>query len=128
MITVQEFARRLSTLGAETFTDDDVVDLATAADVRINPDLGVDAALAQRLLDHFSAAVPVTGAEIVASEWPPPTSSRPSAPPVVFSSPGAVDNHSEQPSRHRGNGPARSGRRPDSRRSGRPGNGGGNSR
>ncbi len=37
MINMQEFARRLSTLGAEAFTSDDVVDLATAADVRISP-------------------------------------------------------------------------------------------
>ena len=119
MITMQEFARRLSTLGADTFTDSDVVDLATAADVRINPDLGVDAALAQRLLDHFSPAVPVTGAEMVAPEWPPPMSAHPAAPPVVFSSPGAVDSPADQPGRPRKSGPARGGRRPDSRRSGR---------
>jgi hypothetical protein len=119
MVTVREFARRLSTLGAESFTIDDVVDLATAADVRINPDLGVDANLAQRLLDRVSPAVPVTGPEIVAPEWPP-VSGRPAAPPVLFSSPGAVDAPADQLSKpRRSSGPARGGRRPDSRRSGR---------
>ena len=39
MINVQEFARRLTTLGADAFTSDDVVDRATAADVRISADL-----------------------------------------------------------------------------------------
>ena len=53
MINAQEFARRLSTLGAEAFTSDDVVDLAIAADVRISADLEIDAALAQRLLDQI---------------------------------------------------------------------------
>jgi hypothetical protein len=72
MINVQEFARRLSSLGADEFTSDDVVDLATAADVRISADLEIDAALAQRLLDRISPAVPVTGAQIAASQWPPP--------------------------------------------------------
>ncbi|WP_250007623.1 hypothetical protein [Actinoplanes sp. M2I2] len=119
MITVQEFARRLSTLGAETYTDSDVVDLATDADVRLNSDLGVDAGLAQRLLDHLAPASPVTGPEIVATEWPPPTSSHPAAPPVVFSSPGAVDNNEDPPGRPRSAGRGRPGRRPDSRRSGR---------
>jgi hypothetical protein len=61
MINVHEFARRLSTLGADTFTSDDVVDLATAADVRISADLEIDATLAQRLLDQISPALPVTG-------------------------------------------------------------------
>jgi len=119
MINAQEFARRLSTLRAEAFTSDDVVDLATAADVRISSDLEIDATLAQRLLDHVSPAVPVTGAQITASEWPPPTSSRPAAPPAVFSSPGAFDSPAEQPARARRSGPARGGRRPDSRRTGR---------
>jgi len=91
MINVQEFARRLSTLGADTFTSDDVVDLATAADVRISADLEIDATLAQRLLDQISPTPPVTGVQIAASQWPPPTSSRPAAPSVSFSSPGAVD-------------------------------------
>jgi hypothetical protein len=49
MINVQEFARRLSTLDGEAFTSDDVVDLATAADVRISADLEIDASVAQRL-------------------------------------------------------------------------------
>jgi hypothetical protein len=75
MINVQEFARRLSTLGADAFTSDDVVDLATAADVRISADLEIDADLAQRLLDRISPALPVTGAQIAASQWPPPMSS-----------------------------------------------------
>jgi hypothetical protein len=104
MINVQEFARRLSTLGADKFTSDDVVDLATAADVRISADLEIDATQAQRF---------------AASQWPPPTSSRPAAPSVSFSSPGAVDGPTDQPTRRRGSGPARGGRRPGSRRTGR---------
>lgn len=80
MINVQEFARRLSTLGADAFTSDDVVDLATAADVRISADVEIDATLAQRLLDQISPTLPVTGAQIAASQWPPPKSSRPAAP------------------------------------------------
>jgi hypothetical protein len=119
MINMQEFARRLSTLGSKAFTSDDVVDLATAAEVRINDTLEIDAALAQRLLDRVSPPVPVTGAQIVASDWPPPTSSRPAAPPVAFSSPGAVDAPKDQPGRSRSSGPARAGRRPGSRRPGR---------
>ena len=118
MIKMQEFARRLSTLGAETFTSDDVVDLATTADVRISPDLEIDASLAQRLLDHMSPAVPVTGAQIVASQWPPPTSAS-AAPSVTFSSPGAVDGPTDQPTRPRRSGPARNAGRSGSRRTGR---------
>jgi hypothetical protein len=119
MINVQEFARRLSTLGPEAFTSDDVVDLATAADVRISADLEIDAALAQRLLDQISPTPPVTGTQIAASQGPPPQSSRPAAPSVSFSSAGAVDGPADQPSRPRSSGPARSGRRPGSRRTGR---------
>jgi hypothetical protein len=119
MINVQEFARRLSTLGADEFTIDDVVDLATAADVRINADLEIDATLAQRLLDRISPALPVTGTQLVASQWPPPTSSRAAAPPLTFSSPGAVDGPSDQPARGRGAKPSRGGRRPGPRRTGR---------
>ncbi|WP_127503531.1 hypothetical protein [Actinoplanes solisilvae] len=114
MIDVQEFARRLSTLGADQFTSDDVVDLATAAEVRISADLEIDATLAQRLLDQISPVPPVTGAQISASQWPPPMSSRPAAPSVSFSSPGAVDGPADQPSRPRSSGPARNGRRPRS--------------
>ena len=119
MIDVQEFARRLSTLGADAFTSDDVVDLATAADVRVSDDLEIDATLAQRLLDEISPVPPVTGAQIAASQWPPPMSSRPAAPSVSFSSRGAVDGPADQPSRPRSSGPARSGRRAGSRRTGR---------
>jgi hypothetical protein len=119
MVNAQEFARRLSSLGAKEFTLDDVVDLATDADVRISPDLEIDESVAQRLLDRVSPAVPVTGAEIVASQWPPPVSARPAAPPAVFSSPGAVDGPADQPGRNRGSGPSRTGRRPDPRRGGR---------
>jgi hypothetical protein len=119
MIDVQEFARRLSTLGADAFTSDDVVDLATAADVRVTADLEIDATLAQRLLDEISPVLPVTGAQVAASQWPPPISSRPAAPSVSFSNPGAVDGPADQPSRSRNSGPARSGRRPGSRRTGR---------
>ncbi|MDY7087141.1 MAG: hypothetical protein SYR96_18750 [Actinomycetota bacterium] len=119
MINVQEFARRLSTLGADAYTSDDVVDLATAADVRISADLEIDAALAQRLLDQVKPAPRVTGAQITASTWPPPTSSRPAAPTLSFSSPGAVDAPADQPARSRGPRPPRGGRRPGPRRSGR---------
>jgi hypothetical protein len=58
MVDMQEFARRLSTLGADAFTSDDVVDLATAADVRISADLEIDATLAQRL--HHGIAMAAT--------------------------------------------------------------------
>jgi hypothetical protein len=115
MINVQEFARRLSTLGADAFTSDDVVDLATAADVRISADLEIDAAVAQRLLDQISPTLPVTGLQIAASQWPPPTSSRPAAPSVSFSSPGAFDSPADQPTPRRSSGSARSGRRPGRR-------------
>ena len=119
MIDMQEFARRLSTLGADPFTSDDVVDLATAADVRMSADLEIDAAVAQRLLDQITPTPPVTGAQITASQWPPPASSRPAAPSVSFSSPGAVDAPADQPSRSRRSGNARGDRRPGSRRNGR---------
>ena len=119
MINVQEFARRLSTLGADVFTSDDVVDLATAADVRISADFKIDASVAQRLLDQISPTLPVTGAQIAASPWPPPTSSRPAAPAVSFSSPGAVDAPADQPTPRRSAAPARGGRRPGSRQTGR---------
>ncbi|GAB2627257.1 hypothetical protein Aab01nite_80490 [Paractinoplanes abujensis] len=119
MVNVHELARRLSALGTDDFTDDDVVDLATAADVRISADLEIDAATAQRLLDQISPALPVTGAQLVASQWPPPVSSRPTAPSVTFSSPGAVDGPSDQPAR-RSSGSPRHGRRPGSRRPGSP--------
>ena len=119
MINMQEFARRLSTLGGDTFTSDDIVDLATDADVRISADLEIDATLAQRLLDRISPAVPVTGAQITASQWPPPTSPRSTAPAVSFSNPGAVDGPTDQPTRPRGSGSAHHGRRSGSRRPGR---------
>lgn len=119
MINMQELARRLSSLGAEVFTSDDVVDLATAADVRISADLEIDATLAQRLLDQISPPPPVTGAQITASQWPPPVSSRPVAPSVSFSSPGAVDGPADQPSRPRRSGPPRGDRRRGPRQTGR---------
>lgn len=52
---------RLSTLGAGAFNSDDVVDLATAADIRISADLRIAATVAQRLLDQISPTPPVTG-------------------------------------------------------------------
>ncbi|WP_213002406.1 hypothetical protein [Winogradskya consettensis] len=119
MINVQEFARRLSTLGGDEFTIDDIVDLATAAEVRINADLEINADLAQRLLDGISPPVSITGAQIVASQWPVPISSRPAAPTVTFSSPGAVDGPSDQVTRGRSSRPAHNGRRPGPRRTGR---------
>jgi hypothetical protein len=111
MINVQEFARRLSDLGVEAFTSDDVVDLATAAEVRISADTEIDATIAQRLLDQITPALPVTGAQIAASQWPPAQSSRPAAPSVSFSSPGAVDAPADPPTRPRKSRPARGGRR-----------------
>ncbi|MGX6607941.1 hypothetical protein ACWKSP_38330 [Micromonosporaceae bacterium Da 78-11] len=119
MVNVQEFAQRLSSLGTTEFTIDDVVDLATAADIRISLDLEIDTTLAQRLLDQVTPAVPVTGAQIIASQWPPPMSTRPAAPAAVFSSPGAVDGPADQPARARRAGPARGGRQPNPRRTGR---------
>lgn len=119
MIDVQEFARRLSTLGADAFTVDDVVDAATAADVRISADLAIDPDVAQRLLDQISPSMPVTGAQMVASQWPPNVSSRPAAPSVTFSSPGAVDAPADQPARRRSSRPGDNPRRSGSRRSNR---------
>jgi hypothetical protein len=119
MINMQEFARRLSTLRADAFTTDDVVDLATAADIRISADLEIEASMAQHLLDQISPTPPVTGAQITASQWPPPVSSHSAAPSVSFSSPGAVDGPADQPSRPRRSGPARSDRRPGPRGTGR---------
>jgi hypothetical protein len=95
------------------------VDLATAADVRISADLEIDTSMAQRLLDHISPTLPVTAAQITASQWPPRVSSQPAAPSVSFSSPGAVDGPADQPSRPRRSGPKRSDRRPGPRRTGR---------
>jgi hypothetical protein len=118
MINVQEFARRLSTLGPATVTSEDVEDLADAAGVRVDPAKGIDAGQAQQMLDHLSPPASVSGADLVASLWPPPATSRPAAPPVLFSSPGAVDNPTGPPARPRRSGPSRNGR-PDSRRSGR---------
>ncbi|MBB2947180.1 hypothetical protein FB565_006948 [Actinoplanes lutulentus] len=121
-ITVHEFARRLSALGAKAFAATDVVALAETAGVRISADGHVDAALAQRLLDRAAPASPVTGAQIVEPDWVAPASQAPAAPaipPVVFSSPGAVDGPAELPParpRSRTGPPAR---RPDSRRTGR---------
>jgi hypothetical protein len=119
MIDVQEFARRLSDLGTDAFTIDDVVDLATAADARMSLDLEIDAALAQRLLDQISPALPVPGAQMAGSQWPPPQSGRPAVPSVSFSSPGAVDGPADQPTRSRRSASERGGRRPGSRRTGR---------
>ncbi|WP_221322580.1 hypothetical protein [Actinoplanes sp. L3-i22] len=117
MIDVQEFARRLSTLGPAVTTED-IEDLADAAGVRIDPARGIDADQAQRMLDHHSSSAGVSGVELVATQWPPSADVRSVAPPVVFSSPGAVDNPTGPPARPRRSGPAHHGR-PDSRRSGR---------
>ena len=117
MISVQEFARRLSTLGTAV-TSDDVEDLADAAGVRIDPGRGIDAGQAQQLLDRVSTPVPVTGTVIVASVWPPPEAARPAVAPVVFSSPGAVDAPADQPARPRRAGQARAGRPGGPRRPG----------
>jgi hypothetical protein len=116
MISVQEFARRLTDLGPEAVTSHDVEDLADAAGVRIDPGRGIDAGQAQQLLDQISRSVPVTAAAMVDASWPPPEAVRPAVAPVVFSSPGAVDAPSDPPARPRRSGPARP-ERPRSRRS-----------
>jgi hypothetical protein len=119
MIKAHEYARRLSTLGSTAFTTDDIVALATAAEVRMSADLEIDATVAQRLLDRITPALPVTGAQITAAQWPPTASAAPAAPAVVFSSPGAVDAPADQPARPRRSGPARPGKRPGGSRRGR---------
>jgi hypothetical protein len=119
MISVEEFARRLSTLGPAAVTSDDVEDAADAAGVRIDPGRGVDAGQAQQLLDHIAPSAPVSGTEIAAEQWPPPEALRPVVAPVMFSSPGAVDAPADQPGRPRRSGPARTGRPGGSRRTGR---------
>ncbi|BBH67918.1 hypothetical protein ACTI_46030 [Actinoplanes sp. OR16] len=116
MISVQDFARRLSDLGPVAVSSHDIEDLADAAGVRIDPGRGLDAGQAQRLLDLLSPPVAVTAAAIVGPVWPPPESeaARPAVAPVVFSSPGAVDAPDDQPAR-----PRRAGRPPADRRRGR---------
>ncbi len=115
MISMQEFARRLTDLGSKTVTSHDVEDLADAAGVRVDPGRGIDAGQAQQMLDLVTPSVPVSAAAMVASPWPPPEAARPAVAPVVFSSPGAVDAPSVPPTR-----PRRSGQvpadRPRSRR------------
>jgi hypothetical protein len=117
-ISVQEFARRLSALGPATMTSDDVEDLADTTGVRIDPSRGIDAAQAQQLLDRVSPPAPVSGAELVASHWPPPAAVRPAVAPMVFSNPGTVDAPADPPARPRRSGPSPTGRT-GSRRSGR---------
>ncbi|BEL06177.1 hypothetical protein Q0Z83_043680 [Actinoplanes sichuanensis] len=104
MISVQEFARRLTDLGPKVVSSHDVEDLADEAGVRIDPGRGIDAVQAQRLLDLVSPTVPVTAAAMVASSWPPAEAVRPAVAPVVFSSPGAVDAPSDPPTRPRRSG------------------------
>ncbi|MFC7530951.1 hypothetical protein [Actinoplanes sp. GCM10030250] len=119
MISVHEFARRLSALGPRAFAAADVVGLAETAGLRISPDDSIDADQAQRLLNGAAPAVPVTGTQIVAPHWTPPAPAGQRVPPVVFSSPGAVDGPVDAPPvRPRGR-PSTPARRPDSRRSGR---------
>ncbi|MEU4559425.1 hypothetical protein AB0F72_13650 [Actinoplanes sp. NPDC023936] len=110
MISVQEFARRLNILSPGAVTSEDIEDLADAAGVRIDPGRGIDAAQAQQMLDHLSPPVPVSGTAIVASQWTPETTGRVSAPPMVFSNPGAVDAPSDPPARPRKSGQTRNGR------------------
>jgi hypothetical protein len=121
-ISKQELARRLIMLSAAPLTVGDVMRLAAAADVRIGSADSVDAAQAQRLLDQISPPVAATGAQIVAADWPPPERPKP-APPVVFSSPGAVDGPEDQPVRPRNSYAPRAGR-PTFGRTGRRGAGG----
>ncbi|HWS34628.1 MAG TPA: hypothetical protein VN408_18045 [Actinoplanes sp.] len=118
MISVQEFASRLSTLGTAVVTSHDVEDLADTAGVRIDPGRGIDAGQAQQMLDHLSPPVPVNGTALVASTWPPPEAVRPAVAPMVFSNPGAVNAPAGQPARPRRSGQSRTGRPGGSRRSG----------
>ena len=119
MISVQEFARRLSTLGPATVTSDDIEDAADAAGVRIDPARGIDAGQAQQMLDHLSPAGQVTGTTIVAEPWPPPETARSAIAPVVFSSPGAFEAPADPPARPRRSPQKRTGRPGGPRRSGR---------
>lgn len=118
MISVQEFARRLSTLGTTTVTSEDIEDLADTAEVRIDPGRGIDADQAQQMLDHLSPSAAITGAAIVAPQWPPAENGRPAVAPVVFSSPGSFDAPAGPSARSPRSGQARGGR-PHSRRTGR---------
>ncbi|BEL13031.1 hypothetical protein Q0Z83_112220 [Actinoplanes sichuanensis] len=111
MISVQEFARRLTDLGPETVTSHDVEDLADAAGVRIDPGRGIDAGQAQQMLDRVSPSVPVSAAAMVASPWPPSEAVRPAVAPVGFSNPGAVEAPSDPPTRPRRSGQTQSERR-----------------
>lgn len=106
MISMQEFARRLTDLVSKTVTSHDVEDLADAAGVRVDPGRGIDAGQAQQMLDLVSPSAPVSGAAMVASPWPPLEAVRPAVAPVVFSSPGAVDAPSEPAARPRRSGQA----------------------
>ncbi|GAA1622840.1 hypothetical protein GCM10009828_058840 [Actinoplanes couchii] len=101
MISVTEFARRLSTLVPMTMSRYDIEDLADNAGVRIDPARGIDTDQAQRMLDHLTPPAPVSGVTIAASVWPPPEAVRPAVTPVTFSSLGAVGAPSEQPARPR---------------------------
>jgi hypothetical protein len=101
MITVHEFARRVTTSATMQVASADVMRSAAAEGVHLSPESGVDAALAQWLLDRLAPTVPVTGVSIVAPDWVPPSTrpSSPVVPPVVFSNPGAVDGPSDPPMR-----------------------------
>jgi hypothetical protein len=111
MISVPEFARRLTDLGPGVVTSHDVEDLADAAGVRIDPGRGIDAGQAQQMLDRVSTSVPISSAAMVASPWPPSEAVRPAVAPVVFSSPGAVDAPSDSPTRPHRSGKTQSDRR-----------------
>jgi hypothetical protein len=111
MISVQEFARRLTDLGPQTVTSHDVEDLADEAGVRIDPGRGLDASQAQQIMDRVLPSVPISSAAMVASPWPPPEAVRPAVAPVVFSNPGAVDAPSDPPTRPRRSGQTQSERR-----------------
>ncbi|MFI1994921.1 hypothetical protein [Actinoplanes sp. NPDC020271] len=115
-ISVQEFARRLSTLDAATVTGEDIEDLADTTGVRIDPGQGIDAGQAQQMLDGLSPAPSVSGTEMVASSWPPPVV-RPAVAPLLFSSPGVVGAPADPPARPRRSGPPQ--RRGDVRQPGR---------
>ncbi|WP_433796413.1 hypothetical protein [Actinoplanes sp. CA-252034] len=117
MISVQEFARRLTEVSPTAVSSDDIEDLADTTGVRIDPARGIDAGQAQQLLDHISPPVPITAAAIVAPDWAPLAAGRPAAPPMVFSNPGAVDAPNEQSAQQRRSAPRRTGR-PGSRRPG----------
>jgi hypothetical protein len=104
-ITLRELGRRLRAVSAMPLTSAEIMKLVDAAGLGTDLEGEIGAADAQRLLDQASLRVSVTGADIVAQHWAPPPAetgqTRPAAPPMVFSNPGAVDDPVDPPERPR---------------------------